>query len=82
MVSVKEFILKGLKLQADLIIGNDVLNKTNAVISNGEQTVTIFDNEIPFMGTESQGTSENNQCLVADFIYINKTNRRKLRRAN
>ena len=70
-VPVKALILKGLKFQADGIIGNEVLNKTNAVMSYGEKTVTIFDHEISFLGsTNSQYPFVNNQCLVADFIYI------------
>ena len=41
-VPVKVLLLKGLNFQADMIIGNNVLNKTNAVISYGEKTVTIL----------------------------------------
>ena len=60
-VPVKALILKGLKFQADLIIGNDLSNLTNAVINYGEQNVTIFDDETPFLGTKSRCTSVNNR---------------------
>ena len=64
-----------------MIVGNDVLNKTNAIISYEEQTVIIFDNVIPYVGiTGSQSTSVNNQCLIADFIYVSKSDKKKLRR--
>ena len=62
-VPVKALVLKGLKFQADVIFSNEVLNKTNAVMSYGEKTVTIFDHEISFLGsTNSQYPFVNNQC--------------------
>ena len=47
------------------------------------ETVTIFDDEIPLLGsTESQCPSVNTQCLVTDFIYVSKSDKKKLHRAN
>ena len=58
-----------MKFQADMFIGNDVLNKMNAVISYGKKAPTILENEIPFVvSAESRNRFLSNQCLIADFI--------------
>ena len=46
-----------------MIFGKDVLNKTNAIVSYGNRTVTIFDNEIPFVSSvESRNRFVTNKC--------------------
>ena len=63
--------------------GKKVISYCNAVISYSKKTVSIFDNEIPFVGSaESRNSFVNYQCLVADFIYKSKSDKRKLRRKN
>ena len=66
-----------------MIIGNDVLNKSNASIRYGNRTVTIYDNEIPFVGSvESRNPFVNNRCLISDFTRQSKSDKKELRGAN
>ena len=67
----------------ELYNGNDVLNKTNAIICYCNRIVTIFDNEIPFVGSvESRNPFVNNRCLISDFTRQSKSDKKKLRGAN
>lgn len=77
-VSVKALVLKNLKFKADILLGNDILFKTQAVIDYENKIVRLFNTDVPFCGDQYLKLGQLDQCFVADFRK-NKKNRKKIK---
>ena len=81
-IVVKAIILKQLKFKADLILGNDLLQKTDSILSYAEKNISINGVIIPFIGNDGDYNHfDRTNCLVADFEYVSRTSKKKANRA-
>ena len=81
-VNVKAIILKHSKFRADIIIGNDVLEKRTRIFHTLKKNISISRVVIPFICHDAdQDPFDRNNYLLADFKYVSHTEQKKGRRA-
>ena len=70
------------KFKAGLIIGNDLLQKSDSILSYAEKQISVNGVIIPFIGNDGDyNYFDRTNSLVADFEYVSRTNRKKVNRS-